>query len=353
MSAGASLRAILHRARAGRQASPRKLPEGPARTACPPGQRIVAGTAQLWTWTAGAGWTTLERYVASWSDDVRVRTVGGITSRTRKSGAEVRLEDDAGKPTAASPNTGRSSAQRFAAAPHVGAPRLDQPETLTTHLTFALQRLVGNAAVAHLLHQPASPAPVRAVQALADVTSPIHGAGGGTVVQRAWTADQLMKLFGSDDNTVVVATLLGNGYQVKSFEKAFDTWKYDADGREEEVELRGLSGNTNTTAKVIRIREDLPPQEAAGTLFHETGHVRSKVKDYLKQEIAVRVEEELFLIRRGWPPAKPSWRKKDGTVDEDAIRKDIEGSVHYNPMGRTRTGRRYEGEKDITGWKYY
>lgn len=175
-------------------------------------------------------------------------------------------------------------------------------------------------------------------------------AGETLDVDAMWTAEGLMKIFFSKGDQHVVETIIREGYTIIRFETAYDTWKYD-DGREVEVEITGLRGNTNRQKKEIRIRAGLTNQEAATALFHEVGHVTSNVKDYLEQEIAVRIETEKFLIKHGWPPFEPNYRNPDGTVNEQAIRDDIMGSSHYNPIGRHRIRRRYEGEKKVEGWR--
>ena len=106
--------------------------------------------------------------------------------------------------------------------------------------------------------------------------------------------------------------------------------------------------------KEIRLSSGMSNEEAAQTLFHEMGHMsrpQAKTRDEgLKEEIDVRVETEEFAIRQGMPPTRPGYRTADGKVDRAVIEKEIMGSQHYNPTGRRRVSRRYEGEKETTGW---
>ena len=169
-----------------------------------------------------------------------------------------------------------------------------------------------------------------------------------------WSAESVMKVLFDQGDEDVVRTIIDKGYTILSFETAFDTYRYP-DGKEVEVELEGLKGNTDQDSKEIRIRETLSTQAAATALFHEVGHAaRGKpknTKEGLEQEIEVRIATEEFLIKHGWPPFEPEYRNKDGTVNKDAIRKDIMGSEHYNPQDRKWVRRRYEGEKQVKGWK--
>jgi hypothetical protein len=152
----------------------------------------------------------------------------------------------------------------------------------------------------------------------------------------------------------VINDLLRRGYRIVRFETAYDRWRYD-DGRTEEVELRGLRGNTDRDARIIRLRASLNAEEAAATLFHEIRHgltpEGTTQDEYLEDEISARVHTEEFRIRHGMGPTRQSYRRADGTVDEDAIRRDVRSSPHYNPTGRRRIGRRYVGEARVSGWR--
>jgi hypothetical protein len=176
----------------------------------------------------------------------------------------------------------------------------------------------------------------------------------GIELSTFWTAESVMKVLFSQGDEDVVRTIIDKGYSIISFDTAFDTYRYP-DGKEVEVELEGLKGNTNPDRQEIRIRESLSTQDAATALFHEVGHAaRPKPKNRkegLEQEIEVRIVTEEFLIKHGWPPFEPEYRNADGTVNKEAIRKDIMGSEHYNPQDRKWVRRRYVGEKPVKGWK--
>jgi hypothetical protein len=166
-----------------------------------------------------------------------------------------------------------------------------------------------------------------------------------------WSVESVMKVLYSKGDEHVVRTIIDKGYTIISFEAAYDTYRYP-DGKEAEVPVEGLKGSHERDKKEIRILETLTTQEAATALFHEVGHAaRPGSQDRLEQEIEVRIATEEFLIKHGWPPFEPEYRNADGTINKDAIRKDVMGSDHYNPKGRKWVRRRYEGEKKVTGWK--
>jgi len=162
-----------------------------------------------------------------------------------------------------------------------------------------------------------------------------------------WTLAGVQQILHRHGDEQIIQTILNQSLKIIRFETAFDRWQYD-DGRIEEVELTGLNGNRR--ANEVRIRKSLSNEEAASTIFHEVSHYTSSQPDRLEQEIEVRVIEEEFRIRHGLVPSAPNYRRPDGTVNEPAIRAEIMGSPHYNPTGRHRLGRRYEGETEIVGW---
>lgn len=183
----------------------------------------------------------------------------------------------------------------------------------------------------------------------------------GTSVERAvealvtnWTVAEVVRILDRHGDAHVIDDLLARGYRIFSFETAFDRWLYD-DGRREDVELTGLRGNTDRDVRVIRLRADLNSEEAASVLFHEVRHAVSPAArtqdEYLEEEIQARVATEEFRIRHGMGPTSESYRRPDGTVDEDAIRREIYASPHYNPTGRRRIRRRYVGEARVRGWR--
>lgn len=165
-----------------------------------------------------------------------------------------------------------------------------------------------------------------------------------------WNVIGVMEILHRHGDEHIIKTILDTGYKIIRFDSAFDKWRY-ADGSIKENELTGLQGNTLRSPLEIRIRNDMSDERAAATLYHEVSHVQSVEPDYLKQEIDVRVETEEFKIRHGLPPTRPGYRNPDGTVNREFIKKEIESSSHYNPVGRTRIGRRYVNEREVTGWK--
>jgi hypothetical protein len=142
-----------------------------------------------------------------------------------------------------------------------------------------------------------------------------------------------------------------DGIQLIGFRTAYDTWRYD-DGRVEEVTIPGLRGNTRHAQKEIRLNEALGIEAMAETLFHELQHWAHRQDPAgprgLESEIQARIATEELAIERGRPPTRAGYRTADGRVDEAAIRRDMAASPHYSPTGRTRIGRRYEGETPIT-----
>jgi len=180
-----------------------------------------------------------------------------------------------------------------------------------------------------------------------DELSDAGGAAGGG----GFSVAEVKKLIAKTDPDVIKAICDGK-IKVISFDAAYDKWKYD-DGQVKDEKI-GLRGNTRKDLKEIRLSSAMTNQEAATTLFHEMRHIaRPQVKtrdESLKEEIDVRVETEEFAIRQGMPPTRPGYRTADGKADRAVIEKEILGSTHYNPKGRTRVGRRYEGEKETTGW---
>jgi hypothetical protein len=196
----------------------------------------------------------------------------------------------------------------------------------------------------------ASPARMRAGLSLQRCTPKSSGSSG-------WSAEGVAKIIYSQGDQATLEDFLKKGNKIYRFTSAYTSWRYP-DGKVVE-EKTGLDGNTGedpvTKVKIIRLRTDLANEEAAATLFHELGHYSrgdtTTNKEYLDQEIAVRIDEEKFRIKHGMPEGEPGYRKADGTVDEDAIRLNIETSTHYNPTTRKWAGRRYEGDKEETGWK--
>jgi hypothetical protein len=141
-----------------------------------------------------------------------------------------------------------------------------------------------------------------------------------------------------------------DGIRIVTFKTGFDKWKYD-DGRIEEVAITGLRGNTDHAGRTIRLNEALSAEDMAETFYHELQHWAHREDPKgprgLESEIQARIATEQLAIDRGRPPTRPSYRTADGRIDEAAIRRDMASSSHYSPTGRTRIGRRYEGETVI------
>ena len=184
--------------------------------------------------------------------------------------------------------------------------------------------------------------------------------GGEARLVRRWSKAGIQAELCSDRRAKRALQRLSWGkkpWKIIEFKTAFDKWKNDKTGAETENELKGLRGNTVREDKEIRIRKSLSDRDAASVLFHEGYHglnppARKDNIGYLQNEVQARVATEKLHIRQGWPESVPGYRKKVGkrfVVDVAFIEKQIKGSSHYNPKGRTRIGRRYVGETVITG----
>ena len=106
----------------------------------------------------------------------------------------------------------------------------------------------------------------------------------------------------------------------------------------------------------IRINVNLNDTQAAKTLFHEIQHTDPKLDSlgYLEEEVAVRIRTEQFAIDKNLPPTGGNYRKKQGkkyVPNKIAIRESVYNSKHYNPKGRRRIGRSYDGEIRYSNWK--
>ncbi|MDB5034127.1 MAG: hypothetical protein JWQ98_1368 [Chlorobi bacterium] len=177
-----------------------------------------------------------------------------------------------------------------------------------------------------------------------------------------WTMQGVMEILNRQGDEAALGTVISQGYRIFSVEAAFDKWKNNSDGTIVEERLRGFRGNTCISVedgcpkpKEIRIRAALSDIEGASALFHEIQHVvrgeTATHEEELKEEVDVRVDTEEFRTRHGMGPFKKSYRNPDGSVNKAAIDKEVHGSGHYNPNDRERVGRRYQGEKEITGWR--
>lgn len=178
-----------------------------------------------------------------------------------------------------------------------------------------------------------------------------------------WTPEDLKARLQRTDPEVI-ETLCNENTKVISFAGAQDEWEYD-DGRTETVDLTNtLSGNTIRARRTeiggvtlhevpaeIRLNQQLPPEQAVLTLFHEYQHTQQDPgSNYLQNEIDARVDTEKFAIRQELPETRPGYRNADGTVNEEYITEQIHDSKHYNPQNRRRIGREYLGENETSGW---
>ena len=156
----------------------------------------------------------------------------------------------------------------------------------------------------------------------------------------------------------IVSAIASGNLRIVLFETAFDQWE-EADGSHTENELPGLRGNTCVSvnifcpeARTIRLRDSLSIEDMMMTLYHEVQHWNHSQDPTgprgLESEIQARIATEQFAIDSGRPPTRASYRTAAGTVDEAAIRAEMAASPHYSPVGRTRIGRRYVGETEIT-----
>jgi hypothetical protein len=174
-----------------------------------------------------------------------------------------------------------------------------------------------------------------------------------------WTARRVRAILRHEGRDGLLDELAAHGWGVWSFTTAFDTWKYP-DGHTEQEEVRGLRGNTDRDAKLIRISERLDDESAAATLIHESFHFlatpelnphpAATQEQFLQEEVDARVSAEQYRIKRGLPPTKAGYRKPDGTVDVAFIHTEVFASPHYNPTTRHRVGqRRWVGDHRVPG----
>lgn len=167
-----------------------------------------------------------------------------------------------------------------------------------------------------------------------------------------WTAQGVKKIIARHGDQSALKVIKDQGFKIIRFDQAFEKWEY-ADGSIKDEEIGGLQGNTSVAEKKIRLFKNMTDDVAASVLFHELDHVVSGVSG-TEGEIHARIEGEKFGIRHGLPEHEKGYRKPDGTVDEAAIRTDIQGSTHYSPdpavRHRVLGGRRYVGEVEVPGW---
>jgi Domain of unknown function (DUF4157) len=203
------------------------------------------------------------------------------------------------------------------------------------------------------LRQSFSGANLKRLVALIE-SNEIEAIGGTT-----WTARRVRAILRHEGRDGILDELAAHGWGVWSFTTAFDTWQYP-DGHTKEEEVKGLRGNTDKDAKLIRISEHLDDESAAATLVHESFHFMATPEmnphpavtheQGLQEEVDARVSAEEYQIKRGLPPTKPGYRKPDGTVDVAFIHAEVFASPHYNPTTRHRIGhRRWVGDHPVPG----
>jgi hypothetical protein len=164
---------------------------------------------------------------------------------------------------------------------------------------------------------------------------------------------EVVKIIDRQGDAQLLDEALARGFRIFRFTRAFNLWKYPS-GRLEWEERRFLWGNTDPEAKIIRLRSDMTSEKAAGTLVHEIRHALARVHPgelRLEEEVSAFAAEEEFRIRHGIGPQHRSFRRADGTVDDQAIRKMVYESSAYNPTGREVIDRRFEGDKRVGEWR--
>src|SRR5262249_20260498 len=140
-------------------------------------------------------------------------------------------------------------------------------------------------------------------------------------------AARLTQVLARSGDQFAISTILDRGYKVYRFELGYLTLQFN-DGSVEERAMPGLRGVSEHDRKRIYIKNELSLQEAASTLFHEVQHLTINAPR-VDEETQVRIATEHFRIRQGMPPKKPAYRNADGTVNEAAIRADVQGNQVY------------------------
>jgi hypothetical protein len=165
-----------------------------------------------------------------------------------------------------------------------------------------------------------------------------------------WNAASLTAILHKTGDDWVVKTIVTQGYRVYRFDQAYFKVRYP-DGKEAEELHPKLHGASNhKQEKKVWLNNALRAEEAASTLFHEMKHRDIQIGSDVENEIMVRILTEGFRMRQGMKPSKPSYRNADGTVDTNAIRKDVEGNESYAHETTEILGVRYEGEEEVLGW---
>lgn len=182
-------------------------------------------------------------------------------------------------------------------------------------------------------------------------------AGGAVSTPHLNLLQATMEMCRRSDTAAILARIDADNVEIRFFREAYDKWRL-ADGTEEEVDLSTrLRGNTfidpTSGRGIIRLNERLSSRDMVITLFHEMQHWIHRQTPTgprgLESEIQARIDTEQMAIDRGWPETRPNYRTPDGRVNEAHIRQQMEASPHYSPQGRTRIGRRYDGETTVPG----
>jgi RHS repeat-associated protein len=171
-----------------------------------------------------------------------------------------------------------------------------------------------------------------------------------------WTRDGILKIICCNRDRWVIDQMSQIKIVVMRFKTATDFWLILSNNTIQQTDLsNSLNGNTFINSKTgnteIRLNDKLSDEQAATTLFHESEHTRVNNLSYLDEEVEVRVRSEQFGIFHGMPETKKGYRKKVKNAhgqeveepDEVFIKNDVYGSSHYNPQGKRRTKRTYDG----------
>lgn len=181
----------------------------------------------------------------------------------------------------------------------------------------------------------------------------VPATGSPSVEPGNWTVAAVRAILDQGSGRAALDKIARDRIRIVRFDTAFDIWEYD-DGRRETQELVNLGGNTAVDERTIRIRTSLSDTQAALTLYHELNHwgrpEATTQREYLDEEIDVRVQTEQFAIQSGLPETVAGYRNPDGTVNRQRIADQVNNSSHYNPTGRQRVGREYAGEVPTHGW---
>ena len=182
-----------------------------------------------------------------------------------------------------------------------------------------------------------------------------HNSVPGTAdYQGLWTQKGVLKIICCSKYKYNIDDFNLRGLVVISFSKATDVWKYDSGKIVYEDITARLHGNSSKNK--IRINVNLNDTQAAKTLFHEIQHTDPILDSlgYLEEEVAVRIRTEQFAIDKKLPTTGKNYRKKQGknyVPNEIAIRESVYNSSHYNPKGRRRIDRTYDGQIRYSNWK--